>query len=44
VLGRETLNKMAEQLMGLDAVIEVAIIFLCIVIILLRFSDKLVQA
>ncbi|XP_066352078.1 uncharacterized protein [Miscanthus floridulus] len=44
VLGRETLNKMAEQLMGLDAVIEVAIIFLCIVILLLRFSDKLVQA
>jgi len=44
VLGRETRNKMAEQLMGLDAVIEVAIIFLCIVILLLRFSDKLVQA
>lgn len=37
VLGCETLNKMAEQLMGLDAVIEVAIIFLCIVILLLRF-------
>lgn len=43
VLGRETLNKMAEQLMGLDAVIEVVIIFLCILVLLLRFSDKLVQ-
>jgi hypothetical protein len=41
--GRETLKQIAVGLMGFDAVIETAIIFLCIVILLLRVSDKLVQ-
>lgn len=41
--GHETLTKITEQLMGLDAIIEATIIFLCIVILLLRVSDKLLQ-
>ncbi|KAL5202053.1 hypothetical protein ABZP36_013005 [Zizania latifolia] len=40
--GRET-TKIAERLTSLDATIEAAIIFLCIVILLLRVSDKLLQ-
>ncbi|RCV14353.1 hypothetical protein SETIT_2G418800v2 [Setaria italica] len=44
VRGRETFEIAAEQLMALDAVIEATIIFLCIVILLLRFSDKLLQS
>ncbi|XP_062181398.1 uncharacterized protein LOC133885675 [Phragmites australis] len=44
VHGRETLKNIAERLMGLDAVIEATIIFLCIVILLLRFLDKLLQS
>ncbi|WVZ71788.1 hypothetical protein U9M48_020328 [Paspalum notatum var. saurae] len=44
VRGRETLNNMAEQLMRLDAVIEATIIFLCMVILLFRFSDKFLQS
>uniref|UniRef100_A0A0D9WEJ7 Uncharacterized protein n=1 Tax=Leersia perrieri TaxID=77586 RepID=A0A0D9WEJ7_9ORYZ len=41
--GRETLSKVAVRLMGLDAIIEAAIIFLCIVVFLLRVSDKILQ-
>ncbi|CAN6347396.1 unnamed protein product [Urochloa humidicola] len=44
VHGRETFKNAAEQLMALDAVIEATIIFLCILILLLRFSDKLLQS
>ncbi|KAL6605946.1 hypothetical protein ACP70R_041599 [Stipagrostis hirtigluma subsp. patula] len=44
VNGSETLKNIAERLMGLDAVIEVTIIFLCTFILLLRFSDKLLQS
>jgi hypothetical protein len=40
---RETFEIAAEQLMALDAVIEATIIFLCIAILLLRLSDKLLQ-
>lgn len=43
VRGREILNNLTEQLMRLDAVVEATIIFLCIVILLLRLSDKLLQ-
>ncbi|CAN6333599.1 unnamed protein product [Urochloa humidicola] len=43
VHGRETFKNAAERLMALDAVIEATIIFLCILILLLRFSDKLLQ-
>ncbi|OEL36078.1 hypothetical protein BAE44_0002903 [Dichanthelium oligosanthes] len=42
--GRETFKNAAERLMALDAVIEATIIFLCIMILLLRFSDKLLQS
>ncbi|CAL4907230.1 unnamed protein product [Urochloa decumbens] len=41
---RETFKNAAERLMALDAIIEATIIFLCIVILLLRFSDKLLQS
>ncbi|KAL6864954.1 hypothetical protein ACP4OV_016105 [Aristida adscensionis] len=44
VHGRETIKTIAKQLMRLDAVIEISIIFLCTVILLLRFSDKLLQS
>nr|TKW28126.1 hypothetical protein SEVIR_3G332000v2 [Setaria viridis] len=44
VRGRETSKIAAEQLMALDAVIEATIIFLGIAILLLRFSDKLLQS
>jgi len=43
VRGRETFKNAAERLMALDAVIEATIIFLCIMILLLRVSDKLLQ-
>jgi len=43
VHGRETFKNAAERLMALDAVIEATIIFLCIMILLLRISDKLLQ-
>lgn len=39
--GRETLTKMMAWLMSLDAVMDVAIVFLCVVAFLLRVSDKL---
>uniref|UniRef100_A0A0A9GAG1 Uncharacterized protein n=1 Tax=Arundo donax TaxID=35708 RepID=A0A0A9GAG1_ARUDO len=44
VHGRETLKNIVERLMGLNAVIEATVIFLCIIILLLRFSDKLLQS
>jgi len=39
--GRETLTKMMTQLVSLDAVMNAAIVFLCVVVLLLRVSDKL---
>ncbi|KAK3140398.1 hypothetical protein QOZ80_5AG0400340 [Eleusine coracana subsp. coracana] len=44
VHGHETLKNIADRLMGLDTVIEATIVLLCIVILLLRFSDKLLQS
>ncbi|CAN6351511.1 unnamed protein product [Urochloa humidicola] len=44
VRGHETFKVAAERLMALDAVLEATIIFLCITILLLRFSDKLLQS
>jgi hypothetical protein len=38
--GHETLTKMMAWLMSLDAVMDAAIIFLCVVALLLRVSDK----
>jgi hypothetical protein len=39
--GRETLAKMMAWLMSLDAVMDATIVFLCVVALLLRVSDKL---
>ncbi|CAM0957263.1 unnamed protein product [Alopecurus aequalis] len=39
--GRETLTKMMAWLMSLDAVMDATIVFLCVVALLLRVSDKL---
>uniref|UniRef100_A0ACD5U663 Uncharacterized protein n=1 Tax=Avena sativa TaxID=4498 RepID=A0ACD5U663_AVESA len=38
--GRETLTKMMEWLMSLDAVMDAIIVFLCVAALLLRLSDK----
>ncbi|KAM0840406.1 hypothetical protein ACQ4PT_059691 [Festuca glaucescens] len=38
--GRETLTKMMAWLMSLDAVMDATIVFLCVVALLLRVSDK----
>lgn len=39
--GRETITEMMARLMGLDAVMDATIVFLCAVALLLRVSDNL---
>ena len=39
--GRETLAEMMARLMGLDAVMDATIVFLCAIALLLRVSENL---